>query len=99
MHKACQIIRDTFSELIFDELTHTYIINGEILPSVSTLVSDFYEPFEIDKMSELCAQNSNKTAEEIRKEWENKGYNARMKGKRIHSFAPEISEFSKTRDR
>lgn len=95
-----QTIQESFKDLIFDELTHTYTKDSSRLNSVSSIVKTYYNEFKSNEIANICAINHNKsndikkTAQDFIKEWNLKGKTAREKGTKIHKFANNYPNFT-----
>ena len=97
LKKIAKEIRDVIAQrqeeisLSFVEDTHTYYIkdlNGNITtdyPSVSTVLHNFYTPFEAEKTWTFKNLNGDKEKEAaLLKEWADTGTYASNKGSRVH---------------
>lgn len=72
-------------ELInFEPESHTYTFAGEVFDSVTTVIEGFFEPFDADYWAERKAAREHRSAEEIKREWEQKGAEARDRGTQMH---------------
>lgn len=93
---ACRtLIKESFKDLIFEEGPHTYTLDGVKVPSVSSMVEKFIEPFDSVGQSIRCSERYfddesspyyRKTAEEIQKMWKDNAKNATDKGTEAHAF-------------
>ena len=70
--------------LHFDEAEHKYTCNGKQLESVTTVVENCFKKFDADYWAERKASQLGKTAEEIKKEWDEKAQQARDLGTMMH---------------
>lgn len=96
MEKMRQIIINSFKDLEFNEKEHVYSIQGEPLKgSVSSLIKEFYEPFDAEKQSKKTAKYRGITAEEVLAEWAATNKEAIDRGNRVHIFG-ELYPFNKT---
>ncbi len=81
-----QINRHERDSLIhFDEASHTYTVNGQVLKSVTTLISECFEQFDADYWAAKKAPSMNMTPEEVKALWERKGEEARNLGTMMHA--------------
>lgn len=79
-------IKEFFKDLKFEEASHSYSVGSTSLKSVSHFISDFYEKFDADKMSELVATKRGLSKEEVLKEWEDIKNKACELGTKVHLF-------------
>lgn len=70
--------------LHFDEAEHKYTCNGKELESVTTVVENCFKKCEVDLWAARKARQLGKTAEEIKKEWDEKAQQARDLGTTMH---------------
>ena len=84
-----------FGDLTFEPEIHIYHVNGvPTTGSVSSLVKNFYKPFDANNKSlELSIRNKT-SQEEILKSWEEVGEVAKMKGNKAHLFG-ELFPFNR----
>ncbi|MDR0619913.1 MAG: hypothetical protein LBG17_08455 [Bacteroidales bacterium] len=83
-----QNIVNFFSELTFEESTHTYKIGGiPVLSSVSALYHRFQEPFDALAASTHVAKKLGKKQEDILDEWKAKSKASCLRGTVVHNFA------------
>lgn len=80
-------LKQYFNKLKFTEKTHTYELNGNTLPSVSSLIGDFYQQFEKDKIAEAYGKKHGKTKKQVLKEWKKIADEASAKGTKFHDWA------------
>ena len=81
-----KIILDAFKELEFDEPTHTYNLKGTILPSVTTVLHKFEEPFDEDRIAEGYAMKNGFTKEYWLDKWKYKNLMATTTGTLVHEW-------------
>lgn len=93
-------IRNAFSNIRFEEDTHTYIYDGYIMESSSAYRSQFEEEFKTyfsaeSKYKSNAKQNPNtkRNAEYYRKRWDLIAKEASTMGKRVHLFAETFPDF------
>ncbi|MCJ8334908.1 MAG: hypothetical protein MJH10_11755 [Epibacterium sp.] len=75
-----------FKDLKIDKASHTYTLNGKVLPSVSSKLGDFYKPFN-PVVAKYVARRDGKTEAQVLKEWKTGNTIAINKGHRVHDFA------------
>lgn len=94
------IIKESFKDISFDELTHSYFVNSDRTPSVSAQNKKFYTQFETHKIAQQTADRYNQYNKEKRdkwhyiNEWKNKSEEALAKGKNVHSYAQLYPDFT-----
>jgi ATP-dependent exoDNAse (exonuclease V) beta subunit len=66
----------------FQPSTHTYTVNGRPFISVTTLLSTWFPKFDADKT--IARMNTDRPANEIKAEWEEKGRIAAELGTQLH---------------
>lgn len=85
-------VKNYFQGLDFHPETHTYRVAGRPLGSVSSLIKNYVEPFDADRIAGFVAIKRSReegrvvTKEEILQEWEDKKNAACAKGTDVHSF-------------
>ncbi len=72
------------SRILFDEVSHTYTLNGQVMKSVTTLVGECFEQFDADYWAARKAPALGMTPEEVKAMWEHKGEEARNLGTMMH---------------
>lgn len=89
-----------FNNLIFDEESHTYRVNGKILTSTTTYIEKFSQEFNSYYASENKAKkileynpNDRRTSQYYRKRWDYIREEAANMGSRIHMFAECYPDF------
>lgn len=98
--QKCQAVREkiknAFSDLQFDEGPHIYTLYGEQIPSVSSVVDLFVEPFDAEKKAYGCWKKGHNdptskyygmSVDEIVKSWEDNSRNSTEQGTIAHAFA------------
>lgn len=80
------IMKLEFNNLVFVESSHTYFVKGKKLPSVSSQVEKFYEPFD-KGVSKWVARSKGVTQAEILAEWKKTNEDAILLGNNTHNFA------------
>lgn len=100
--KARQEIQESFKDLIFDEGPHTYTLNGVQIPSVSSMVEKFVEPFDSKAKAAGCyakyfndptSEYYQMTPGEIEKKWIDNAKNATDKGTIAHAFGESCMHY------
>lgn len=79
-----------FSQITFDNRTHTYRLGSQILLSVTSLIDRLKPPFDRDGISARLAEKEGRDQAEILKEWERSGEESRDKGTRVHSYIEDV---------
>lgn len=75
-------IRDT--QIDFDEASHTYTYNGLVFKSVTTIVEECFQQFDVNFWSKKKAPSLGMTPQEVKVMWEKKGEEARNLGTQLH---------------
>lgn len=84
-------ILDTFNELEFIEEGHKYFLRGEELRSVSSVVSDYEEPFDSERKAAEYALKHGETKEYWLDQWRWNNLKATTTGTLVHSYAESLS--------
>lgn len=79
-------LKSNFNELYFDEKEHKYYISGERYPSVTGIISAFYEKFDTENEAKKYSEKRNFTYDDIISAWNGEGLIATTKGTRVHLF-------------
>jgi len=74
-------------EIHFDPDPHHYLLDGERLPSVTTLIKASFPEFDARAAAERKAAREGAAVEEILKGWEQRRDDASFFGSKIHSMA------------
>lgn len=77
--------------LDFDESTHTYTLDGEVIPSVTQFLKSYAHEFDPDEHAGRIAERTNSTAEAVKKGWKDKGEAAADQGTDIHAVAESLA--------
>lgn len=82
---------DLFQGLHFDEKKHLYSYDGRILPSVTTVLKKYFEPFDRDKVAKKVSENPNspyygKSIKEIIEEWKKSGLSGTLTHEMIENY-------------
>lgn len=91
--KIRQRLLKTFEAIDFVEDTHTYYLNGEQLPSVSSLLKNFYEEFDSYNIGIKYAGKMNLNPEDVWKAWGGNNKLATDKGHRVHLFGENYARW------
>lgn len=83
------IFENQFSNIYFDESSHSYKVDDKNLISVTTLLHDYSHSFDSDKISKQVAAKTGKKADDLKIEWKEKGESSSNKGKHLHKFIEE----------
>lgn len=96
------LIKDAFKGLVFDEGPHTYTLNGQNIPSVSSMVEKFVVPFDSERISKFCAEKHfndesseyyHMTAAQIKKSWADNAKAATDRGTIAHAFGESCMHY------
>lgn len=71
-------------EIHFEPATHTYTCNNQIFKSVTTIIEEYFEPFDKDYWAEKKAPLLGITPEALKEQWAKKGEIARSLGTQMH---------------
>lgn len=74
-----------FKDLRFKESTHTYKVDGKVLPSVSGLIKNFVKPFPKDAAGK-SAKRLGLTETQVKSNWKAISDEACDRGNRVHLF-------------
>lgn len=81
-----KLLEDKFGNIQFIEEGHEYFIEKEKYTPVSTVISEYEQPFEEDKVAENYARKNRRTKEDVLKEWKFKNLKSTIGGSRVHEF-------------
>ena len=85
-------VLDSFSDLLFYEEPHIYLLNGKVLNSVSTIGHRFESrPFDVEKSAVAYAQKNGYTPEYWKTQWECNSFRATTLGTKTHEFGESLS--------
>lgn len=91
-----QLILDRFKHIKFDEKLHSYSEHGVPLSaSVSSFVSEFYEPFDEQKWSAKVAKREGVSQEKIKKRWHAKSVWSTDMGTAVHKLIEDMLDGKK----
>jgi len=79
-------VQEYFKNLNFEPNNHVYTYNNLILPSVSSVIKKYSEPFEADKIAGFVAKKRGITKEEVLQEWQDIKNKACEVGTNTHLF-------------
>lgn len=79
-----------FSQITFDNKTHTYRHGTQTLLSVTSVIDRLKPPFDKDGISARLAEKEGRDQAEILKEWERSGEESRDKGTRVHGYIEDV---------
>ena len=89
---ARHLILDAFCDLEFYERNHVYILNGECLPSVSSIGSRFEsKPFDKFSQAARYAERHGNTLEYWIEQWERNSFRATSLGTKTHEFGESLA--------
>lgn len=71
----------------FDPSTHTYKIDGVLVPSVTQVLKCLKLPFESERMAGLVGRRDGKDASQVLREWQEKSDAALSNGRTLHATA------------
>ena len=81
-----ELLHSKFGNIQFVEEGHEYFIENEKYTPVSTVISEYEQPFEEDKVAENYARKNRRTKEDVLKEWKFKNLKSTIGGSRVHEF-------------
>jgi len=79
-----------FSQITFDNKTHTYKYGNQVLLSVTSVIDRLKPPFDRDGISLRLAEKEGRDQADILKEWERSGEESRDKGTRVHAYIEDV---------
>ena len=79
-----------FNDLTYYDEPHKYLLDGQELLSVTTMIHEHQEPFDEEFWSEIKAQEFNVTKEEIKRAWRFINRKGTMKGSIIHDYGENL---------
>lgn len=80
----------------FEQADHKYFVDGELYPSASKLISEVYEPFDVENISARVAASTGVSQQEVKDEWEATNRFAIEKGNALHNLGEQIGLLSKS---
>ena len=81
-----QLLEEKFGNIQFIEEGHEYFIDKEKYTPVSTIISEYEQPFDEDKVAENYARKNHRTKADVLKEWKFKNLKSTIGGSRVHEF-------------
>ena len=81
-----KLLEDKFGNIQFIEEGHEYFIEKEKYTPVSTVISEYEQPFDEDRIAENFARKNRRTKEDVLKEWKFKNLKSTIGGSRVHEF-------------
>src|SRR5690606_19857937 len=89
LNEIWSVLKSNFNKLTFVEETHTYYVDGKILPSVSTLIKDFYKEFDTEGESIRYAEKKGFEIEDVLGAWRGENIESTTKGTKVHLFGED----------
>ena len=80
------LLYEKFGNIEFIEEGHEYFIENEKYTPVSTVISEYEQPFDEDRVAENYARKNHRTKEDVLKEWKFKNLKSTIGGSRVHEF-------------
>jgi hypothetical protein len=81
-----KLLEEKFGNIQFIEEGHEYFIEKEKYTPVSTIISEYEQPFDEDRVAENYARKNHRTKEDVLKEWKFKNLKSTIGGSRVHEF-------------
>lgn len=81
-----KLLEEKFGNIQFVEEGHEYFIEKEKYTPVSTVISEYEQPFDEDRVAENYARKNHRTKEDVLKEWKFKNLKSTIGGSRVHEF-------------
>lgn len=81
-----KLLEEKFGNIQFIEEGHEYFIEKEKYTPVSTVISEYEQPFDEDKVAENYARKNHRTKADVLKEWKFKNLKSTIGGSRVHEF-------------
>lgn len=95
MEKVQKKLKNFFKDLSFKEKEHKYSVKGRpIEKSVSKLIENYYEEFDVDAVAPYSAIKAGVTTEEIKAQWAAINLESRERGHRVHAFG-ELYQYNR----
>ncbi len=76
-----------FSDLVFEEESHKYFVNGIFYPSVSSLIKKHETKVNFKQIAKNVAEKDNKNLNEVLNDWDKKKNDACALGTQTHNYA------------
>lgn len=77
---------NVFDYVKFEIEGHSYLINGKVGKSVTTLLKNYLKPFDRDYWADIKAKQQGITVESILSQWDFSSALSKVKGSVVHSF-------------
>ena len=81
-----QLLEEKFGNIQFIEEGHEYFIENEKYTPVSTVISEYEQPFEEDRIADNYARKNRRAKEDVLKEWKFKNLKSTIGGSRVHEY-------------
>ena len=81
-----ELLYEKFGNIQFIEEGHEYFIENEKYTPVSTVISEYEQPFEEDRIAENYARKNRRTKADVLKEWKFNNLKSTIGGSRVHEF-------------
>lgn len=81
-----QLLEEKFGNIKFIEEGHEYFIENDKYTPVSTVISEYEQPFDEDKIAENNARKNHRTKADVLKEWKFKNLKSTIGGSRVHEY-------------
>jgi hypothetical protein len=81
-----ELLYEKFGNIKFIEEGHEYFIENEKYTPVSTVISEYEQPFDEDRVADNYAKKNRRTKEDVLKEWKFKNLRSTIGGSRVHEF-------------
>ena len=91
INKERKKLLNFFSKLKFNEEKHEYRVDEKVLPSVSSLLKNFYDEFEKDKVSYNYALKHTFSQEDVLSAWDGENKKSTTEGSRVHLFGEDFA--------
>lgn len=93
VNKIREKLYAAFEGMEFDEAKHRYTLDGEVLPSVSSLISNFYDPFDSEAESVKYAEKYGFDVGDVKAAWFGENQISVDKGHAVHQFAEDYANW------
>lgn len=79
-----------FNKITFFDVPHKYYLNNNELLSVTTLIHNYYEDFDVEYWSEYKGNQFNLSSDKIKRAWNFINKKGTLKGSIIHNYAENL---------
>jgi hypothetical protein len=79
-----------FNNIVYHDEPHKYYLNNQELISVTTLIHQYQQPFDVEYWSQVKADEFGLTPEKIKEGWEFINLKGTTKGSIIHDYAENL---------